>query len=477
MPLQTINLGDHINAAIDKMNENFELLDSNLSALDSDFLLSLISEAGLEGTIDSSAIFSIIAETGLEARMDSIDGGFSLIAQDFTNLETQLTDDIATAVSTAEQALTTRIDTTDSNVTVLAQDLVDLEAQFIDGIEIDSAVIVQAVGGALSNLETRIDANSDEISVVSQSVTDLSADLALLDSQLSPLIQTNATAISNLVASTSANSDGIEVLSGRFDSFQVSLQQALDSGLEVNPDDVAAAVGGITDDLYSKIYANSDKISVVTADVTTLESKLTLLDSSGALSDVISTAISDLRTDVEAGDSSNLQAISSLETTLENKIDDDIQTALTTVSNTYVTEGEMTTAIQTASTVLSQQIDDDVAIASQTLQNQIDGIDVSVGYTLNLNANGHVAGIEFNNNGATADMTIIADKFGIVNASNNAVKPFTISGDDVLLSNATVTGQLNISSTGNGGSMTMTNDVMSIFDGSNNLRVKFGRLD
>jgi hypothetical protein len=554
MPLQTINLGDHINAAIDKMNENFELLDSNISALDSDFLLALITESGLEGTVDSSTIFSIIAETGLETRMDSIEGGFSLIAQDFTNLETQLTNDIATAVSTAEQSLTTRIDetdsslsivasdvtnletqylsadsditalstaqseltsridVTDSNVSILAQDLVDLEAQFIGGIELDSDVIVQAVGGALSNLETRINANSDEINIVSQSVTDLSADLSVLDSDLNEQLSINTTAISNLVTSAAINSDGIEALSGRFDSFQVTLQQALDSGLEINPDDVAAAVGGITDDLYTKIYANSDKISVVTADVTTLESKLTLLDSNGALSDVIATAVSDLRTDVEAADDSNFSAISSLRTDLENKIDSDVQTindtltnsyvqqgtltqaiqdartlitqeidgdvqtALTTISNTYETKNGVVTAIQDARTLITQEINGSVATAEQTLNTRIDGIDVEVGYTLNLDANGHVAGIQFNNDGATADMSIIADKFGIVNASNNAIKPFTVDGDNVLLSNATVTGQLNISSTGNGGSMTMTNDVMKIFDSAGNTRVVFGRL-
>lgn len=560
MPLQTINLGDHINAAIDKMNENFELLDSNISALDSDFLLALISEAGLEGTVDSAAIFAIIAETGLEARIDSTDNGLSLLAQDFTNLETQLTglNSDFTAVSTAQQSLSSRIDltdssisiisqdltsleaqylaldsnldssisalataqstlesridVTDSNVSVLSQSLIDLEAEFQAGIGVDSAQLAQAVSTATQDISSRIDANSDEISIVSQSVTDLSADLTIFDSNLQAQITANADAVSTLVSRVNYNSDELDLLSGSFDSFQVTFQNALDSGIRVNSDDIAAAVGGVTGDLYTRIYANSDAIAVVAQDIVQLESKLTLLDSDGALSDVIATAVSDLRTDVEAADDSNFLAISSLQTTLTNKIDDDIQaalttvsntyvtegeltsaiqtatqslqqeidgdvqTALTTVSNTYVTDGEMTQAIQTATTSLSQQIDSDIVSATQSLQTQINGIDVSVGYTLNLDVNGHVAGIQFNNDGATADMSIIADKFGIVNASNNAIKPFTVDGDNVLLSNATVTGQLNISSTGNGGSMTMTNDVMTIFDSAGNTRVVFGRL-
>lgn len=558
MAFQIINLADHINAAVDKMNENFELISwtadsdaindiinnyidssvinqfinsdtinnyidqsSIIEIIDSDFIQSLILSVGIDGTIDSSQFYDILAETGIVARLDSVEGGFVLLAQDFTNLSTSYTnlDSDVSALSTAYSSLTSQISVLDSGVEVLSQGLVDLEAQFIGGIEIDSATIVQAVGGAITTLETRINANSDEISVVSQSITDLSADLALLDSTLSPLIQANATAISNIVASASANSDELEVLSGRFDSFQVTLQNAIDSGLEIDPDDVAAAVGGITDDLYTRIYVNSDKISVVSADITTLNSKLTLLDSAGALFDVVSGAVSDLRTDVEAADDSNFSALSQLEITLSNKIDSDVQEALTTVSNSYITSGQLTTAIQNATTSLQQEIDGDVqaaltsvsntyatdgevttaiqnatnsltqtinntvATAEQTLNTRIDAVDSALGevtvevrYTLNLDANGHVAGIEFNNDGATADMSIIADKFGIVNASDNAIKPFTVDGDQILLSNATVTGTLNISSSTTAGSMSMTNDLMQIFDAGGNPRVRFGRL-
>jgi len=530
MAFQIINLADHINAAVDKMNENFDLIswtadsdainntinnyidsdvinniinnyiDSSvinqfinsdtinnyldqstiINIIDSDFIQSIILNLNLDGSIDSSQFYSILAETGLVARVDNVEGGLVLLAQDYTNLSTNYTnlDSDVSALSTAYSGLTSQISVLDSGIEVLSQDLVSLEAQFTGSIELDSAVIVQAIGGALTTLDTRINANSDEISVVSQAVTNLSADLSLLDSTLSPLIQANSTAISNLVASATANSDELEVLSGRFDSFQVTLQNAIDSGLEINPDDVAAAVGGITDDLYTRIYANSDKIGVVSASITSLNSKLTLLDSAGALTDVIADAVSDLRAEVVAGDSGNLNAISQLEVTLNNKIDSDVQTALTTLSNTYVTDGELTTAVQNATTSLTQTINNTVATAEQTLNTRIDGIDLSVevGYTLNLDANGHVAGIEFNNNGETAAMSIFADKFAIVNSSDSAIRPFTVDGDQILLSNATVTGSLNISSSSTNGSMTMTNDLMQIFDAGGNPRVRFGRL-
>lgn len=540
MPLQTINLGDHINAAIDKINENFELLewatDSNsitnvinnyldssitnyfdfTEVIDSDYIQSIITNLSIEGNIDSAQVFSIIAEMGLQARLDSVEGGFILLAQDYTNLSTSYTNlaDSVSALSTAQSSLTSQISVINGQYEVLSQDLVDLEAQFTGSIDIDSDLIVQAVGGALSSLETRISANSDEISVVSQSVTDLSADISILDSNLNEQLNVNATAISNLVASASLNSDGIEALSGRFDSFQVTLDQAIQEGLTITPEQVASAIGGITDDIYTRLNANSESISVVAGDIQTLNTALELVNSDGYVTSIVSNAGYALTSEVEAKDSDNFSAVSQLLIDLENKVDSDFQAAEIKANNTYTTQDDVTSAIQEAGFATTQDVGDavqdakleisndyvaqgdlftavqeggfalttevnsNIAQAESRLNTRIDEQgNVSVGYTLNLNANGHVAGIEFNNDGATADMTIVADKFGIVNASNNAVKPFTVSGDNILLSNATVTGQLNISSTGNGGSMTMTNDVMTIFDNAGNTRVVFGRLE
>lgn len=536
MPLQTINLGDHINAAIDKMNENFVAVESDLTSLESDltsidsaFILDLVNSSDITGEVDSSTIFAIIAETGLEARIDSTDSGLSLLAQDFTNLETQLTgvnsdftalsiaqsnlssriditdsnlsiissditnletqyleldsnlDSNISALATAQSELTSRIDVTDSNFSVLSQSLTDLETQFQGGVGVDSDQLAQAVGTATQDLSTRIDANSDEISIVSQSVTDLSADLTVFDSNLQTQITANADAVSTLVTRVNLNSDELDLISGSFDSFQVTFQNALDSGIRVNSDDIAAAVGGVTGDLYTKIYANSDAIAVVGEDIVNIESKLVLLDSDGAFVNILAEADQSLRSYVDQQDSDGLvRAISEFNTALSSYIDSSALAEADLNLRAYVQEQDsdgLATAISEFELRLANYIDSSTfAVAEQNLYSAIDSAGTNVGYTLNLNANGHVAGIQFNNDGATADMSIIADKFGIVNASNNAIKPFTVDGDNVLLSNATVTGQLNISSTGNGGSMTMTNDVMKIFDSAGNTRVVFGRL-
>ena len=508
MPFQIINLADHINAGVDKINENFvaaesdltslqsnvaiiqsdiALLESDLLSIDSAFILDLVNNSGIQGSIDSSAIFAIIAETGLEARIDSTDNGLSLLAQDFTNLEVQYLeldsnlDSSISALATAQSILESRIDVTDSNLSVVSQSLIDLETEFQGGLGVDSDQLAQAVSTATQDISSRIDANSDEIHIVSQAVTDLSADLTILDSDLNVQITANADAVSTLITRVNLNSDELDLISGSFDSFQVTFQNALDSGIRVNSDDIAAAVGGVTGDLYTRIYANSDAIAVVGEDIVNIESKLVLLDSDGALVDILATADQSLRSYVDQQDSNNLvTAISEFNTALESYIDSSALSTADMNLRSYVQQQDsdnLATAISEFELRLTSYVDSDkFAIAEQNIYTAIDSAGTEVGYTLNLDANGHVAGIEFNNDGATADMSIIADKFGIVNASNNAIKPFTINGDTVELSNATVTGALNISSTGNGGSMTMTNDVMKIFDSANNPRVIFGRL-
>ena len=492
--LQVINLADNINAAIDKMNENFDLtkveMNNLVNYIDSAALDYLQNNLEVSAIVDSQEIYNVLASINLDARIDSIDGGILAISElvtqlgvDFVDIETG-----TTANAGAIQGLTSSIESTDSNVTVLSQSVTDLEATLAGNIQIDSDLIVQAVGGALELLETRIDYNSDEVSVLSQSVLDLDADLRLLDSNLQTQITLSAAADQQILAQVTANDSGLSALSGQFSTFEVRLDSALASGLTITPEEVSSAVGGITDDLYALIHANSDSISVITGDIIDLESRLTLSDGPSGTIQANATATSALTTRVDL-DSDKLVSLSSDVTDLRSDLDGSpwnpaitsaVSTAKSELNTRIDADSDRLTAASNFAISLESRIDSSdslFATATSSLQTQVDTLgNASAVYTLNLNANGHVAGIEFNNDGATADMVIVADKFGIVNASDNAVKPFTINGDTVELSNATVTGALNISSSGNNGSMTMTNDVMQIFDGSSNLRVKFGRL-
>ena len=492
--LQVINLADNINAAIDKINENFDLtkveMTNIVNYIDSSTINYIQNNLEVSAVVDSQDILNVLASINLDARLDSIDGGILAIAElvaqlevDFTGLESGVN-----ANAGAIQGLTSSIAITDSNVAVLSQSVTDLEATLAGNIQVDSDLIVQAVGGALELLETRIDYNSDEINVVSQSLLDLDADLRLLDSNLQTQITLSAAADQQILAQVTANDSSLSALSGQFSTFEARLDSAIAEGLTITPEEVSNAVGGITDDLYALIHANSDSISVITGDITDLESRLTLSDGPSGTIQANANATSALTTRVDFN-SDQLDLLSSDVVDLRSDLDGspwnpDITSAISTAKNELNTrinaDSDRLTSTANFALNLESRIDSSdsfFATATSNLQTQVDNLgNASAVYTLNLNANGHVAGIEFANNGATADMVIVADKFGIVNASNNAVKPFTINGDNVELSNATVTGSLNISSTGNNGSMTMTNDVMQIFDGSNNLRVKFGRL-
>lgn len=489
--LQVVNLADNINAAIDKMNENFDLTKNEMknivSYIDSAALDYIQNNVEVSAIVDSQDILNVLATIGLDARIDSIDGGFLAISELVSQLQVNYIDldSGTTANATAIGGLSASILSTDSNLTVLAQDISDLEATLAGNIQIDSDLIVQAVGGALELLETRIDFNSDEVSILSQSVLDLDADLLLLDSNLQQQISVSAAADQQILAQIIANSDTLSALAGEFTSFEVRFDSAITAGLTITPEEVSAAVGGITDDLYSRITANSDSINLLTSDYTQLNNSLTLLDSAVQAN---GTAISLLETNILLTDSA-LEIVSqdlvSLTSTIQGSPwDDAVDSAVAAASSNLVAridaDSDKLEAVSGFTVNLESRLDSDFghfATATSELQTSVDNLGNATSvYTLNLNANGHVAGIEFGNDGNTADMVIVADKFGIVNASDNAVKPFTINGDTVELSNATVTGALNISSSGNNGSMTMTNDVMQIFDGSSNLRVKFGRL-
>ena len=151
---------------------------------------------------------------------------------------------------------------------------------------------------------------------------------------------------------------------------------------------------------------------------------------------------------ITAGDSAVLSSVSAQITNLEASIGDDIATA---------TSGLVTTA---------------------TLNSTIDGLnipDISAKYFVNLDVNNHFAGFELNNNGVTSDFTLTASNFKFV-TSTTQKSPFSISGDNVLLSNATVTGSIDVKSSATGERMEIKNNKIEIFDASNNVRVKLGFL-
>ena len=416
--IQLVNLADNVNAAFDKINENFEL----------------VATGAFGGGLDSANITNVVNQ--------------EFLSQFTLTTDVDLTDIEAGIAANAASLLTLQASITqnDSGISVLAAQQQATQAQLegitLDGI--DSDLLASAIANANTTLISRIDATDSSVSVFAANIDSVNASLLLLDSATNDRIDVNTNAISTLSASVTANSNGLSAVVADVTQLDLDLTQLISDGITLTPEQVTEAIGGALDDMTIRLDADSDKLSLEAQKITDLNTSLSALDSStGALI----TAEADARA------------------TLSSRVDYNSD-GLTSISGDLVE--------------LETRVGNDIATASQSLQTQIDGLGgTTATWNLDLVAgtesNPHIAGIKFGNDGATAEFALTADTFRIVNASNTEIQPFTVSGNEVQLSNATVTGQLDIGTGLTGSRMEMTNDVINIFEGPN-LRVKLGRL-
>ena len=395
--IQTVNLADNINAAFDKINENFELVETGVfSSLDSSSVTNII-----DGHLDSSYFITVINEdyfNSLNINMDV----------DLTDVEAGIAANASSLLT-----LTASINQTDSGITVLAAQQQATQAQ-LDGIVvggIDSDLLADAVANANSTLISRIDATDSDISVFGGRIDSVSADLLLRDSATNDRIDIQTSAVSALTSTVTANTSGLSAVVSDVTTLDASLTQLISDGITITPEQVTEAIGGALDDLTLRMNADSDKLILEAEKITDLKALVETVDS----------------------------------------------------------EGNPTTFLALATESLQSQV---TVLSGQVSTNASWGIDLVAG----TESDPHIAGIKFGNDGTTADFTLIADTFKIVNATNNAIQPFTVSGNDVYLSNATVTGGLNIGSNLTGAHMEMTNDTTKIYDENGQLRVQLGNL-
>ena len=273
------------------------------------------------------------------------------------------------------------------------------------------------------------------------------------------------TAVNALTSRVNADSDSMSVVQSDISSLEATLDS---SGSIFNAID--GLQQDITDDstglnaLQSKITSLNSTVSgkASTSSVSNLSNQINHSETglSALNSDIVSLAATVNHSDT--GLAATVGAVSSLETRIDE-----------TDSDISVISGDLST--------LSSGIGDQIATATSglvttaTLNSAIGSIpDVSAKYFVDLDVNGHFAGFELNNNGVTSDFVLTADKFKVVTGSSS-VAPFEVSGNTVKLSNAEVTGGLNIGS-GTGQRMEIKDTVLKIFDNSGNIRVKLGDL-
>jgi hypothetical protein len=523
--IQTVHLADNINAAFDKINENFEGLtdgsivvpppsDISIGDLQDVTLTSLSNGEVLKWNgsswtnlpdSGSSSNTNISTDSDLNQYITNLlDSSFfiSVINEEYLeqfNITTDVTytDSDVQANASAIFTLESRIDATDSGITVLSQAIIDTQAS-LENITlggIDSDLLADAIASANSTVISRIDANSDGITSFAGVIDSVENNMLLRDSATNDLIEINTTAISSLTSRINVNSDGLSVVVGDVTDLSLSLNQLISDGITLTPEQVTEALGGALESLTLRLDADSDKLVIEAAKVVDLETGLTAQESDlGVQITAVSNAQSSLvsRTEFDSAEG-RITTLAEDIVTLNNQVDvtnpdGTLSTAIADAESEL--RGEITTvdgritSVQTSLTnTLNAKIDSDIALATQTLTALIDsagnttstwGIDLVAGSE----DNPKVAGIKFGNDGDTADFAITTDTFKILptDGTGNGTAPFSVVGGVVEMSGAKVTGDLDVTSSDTTGSMNITGNLITISDGSGNPRVKLGKL-
>lgn len=477
--IQTINLADNINAAFDKINENFELL----TVLDSAQVRAIITGSDLDmggnkvlfgnvylneselpdaGTYHG--MFAHVHETGKayfahDGQWVEIGAGSGSGSGSF---DTSALDSDINANTSAIISLESRVDSTESGITVLSQAQIATQAQLDSMVlgGIDSDLLASAIASANSTIISRIDANSDGITSFAGVIDSVENDMLLRDSATNDLIEINTSAISALSSRIDVNSDGLSVVVGDVTNLSLSLNQLISDGITLTPEQITEAIGGALDSLTLRMNADSDKLVIEAEKIVDLETGLTAQESDlGAQITAVSNAQSQLvsRTEYNALEGT-VTATASDVTNLQNEI---------SVTNP---DGTLSTAIADAKSELISYVDTQGNTVSTW------GIDLVAG----TQSNPKVAGIKFGNDGATADFEITADTFRILptdaDSADSGTAPFSVVGGVVELSDAKVTGEIDVTTSDSDGSMNIKGNLITISDGAGNMRVKLGKL-
>ena len=456
--VQVVNLADNINAAVLKINQNFAGVEAGDigGGLDSAEVVGVIIE-----TVDSAYVNNLVdVPSPSPSSVDSsdipnlvnniLDSDYFLTTinqeylQQFTvNTDVIYLDSDISANASAIFQLTSRIDATDSGILVLSQALIQTQAD-LDGLVlggIDSDILASAIASANTSLISRIEANSDQIVSFAGIIDSVENNLLLFNSDTNDRIDLNTSAISSLTSRITANESGLTAVVSSVDSLGLSLDQFITDGIEITPEQVTSAIGGALDELTLRLDADSDKLILEATKIVDLNTQLTALDS---------------------------------ETGAQIQAEADARNVLS--STVALIDGRVTSQSSDITT-LTANVDSDFARIDNELSVIVDDLgNVSAVYALNLDVNNHIAGIRLDNDGNTANFAVTADTFKVINASNNEIQPFTVIGDDVFLSNATVTGNLDVTTSGGTGSMNIKGELITISDGNGTPRIKLGDL-
>lgn len=380
-------LRSRINRDSDRLTiESYKIVNlrSDLESIDSD----------LGVRIDANAI----ATDELRTRINRDSDGLAIISEKVTALEGSLTEGIDSdlvlqVAGGAINELRVRIDNDSDSLVALSEDVSNLTISLEDLRD-----SVSANGTAISLLRTRIDQDSNSLSILSEAFDSVSAKLDLFDSAF--VTSAMATAIDGIHTRINDDSDGLAIISGKVTNLEASLTEGIDSDL------VLQVLGSAVEDLETRIERDSDRLTVESRKIVDLEANYeNLLDSVSANS----TAFSELLSRVDA-DSDKLSVVSSDITNLSASIND-------------------------SSTGLSAN-----ASAISSLTATVDNLgNASAVYALDLDVNGHIAGIKLENTGDSSEFIVNADAFRVYNGSTDSAA-FSVVDGQVYLDGINVLG-------------------------------------
>ena len=275
--IQTVHLADNINAAFNKINENFE------GITDGTITLPVSTLADLDDVTLTSLSNGEVLKWDGSVWTNQPDGGGS--GGDSFSFDTSAIDSDINANTSAILALESHINQTDSGVTVLSQIVASTQAQLdsmvLDGI--DSDLLASAIASATSTLISRIDADSDKLVIEAANILDLETGLIAQNSDLSSQISAVSNAQSSLVSRT------------EFDSAE-------------------------------------GRITTLASDVVALNSQVDITNPDGSLSQAVADTKSTLRGEITVVDGRITSVETSLTNTLNAKIDSDIAEATETLT-------------------------------------------------------------------------------------------------------------------------------------------------
>lgn len=412
--VQVVNLADNINAAVLKINQNFAGVDAG----------------DIGGGLDSSEVVGVITET---------------VDSDYVNNLVDIPD--AGVDSSVVNNIVNNILDSDYFITVINQDYLNQFTINTDVSYLDSDISANA--SAIFQLTSRIDATDSGVLVLSQALTQTQADLdgLVLDGfDSDALVSAVTSANSQVISRIEATESDLTIFSGVLDSVEAQLI-IIDSDLGVRIDAEANA----RSQLSSTVTAQGGTITTLSQDVTALDNAVFIRDSDGNITST---------------------ALASAENALTNQI-------------TQV-DGRITTVEAGLTTDLQAYADGVGASVTNTLEAYVDAAtgNTTASWNLDLTAgdtnNPYVAGIKFGNDGASADFVLSADTFQLVTPTDSdgtgGISPFTVTANGVELSNAKVTGAIDVTTSSGTGSMNIKGELITISDGNGTPRIKLGDL-